>query len=323
MRARRRRRHAPAPLRRRAGFALIAVLWVLVVIGVVVAEFHRASSAGRLAAINARDATRARWTARAGLARTLETVDRLLASDTAVFALARAGDTVLPPLEFDNDGVRARVVVLDERARLHLNLATDAQLRRFFLVLGFPDAKADSLADAILDWRDADDLHRTRGAEAPLYLEAEDRPASRPANSSFDAVDELRSVWGMTPAIYARIAPHLTVGGDGLVNVNSASAPVLQTLPAIGPEAVEAILRRRRTAPFNSVIDLAGVLPAAAREQLLADMDALASRVEFRSRDVLVIARATPPGATVHAELRAAVRLAGGSARNVRHVVER
>src|SRR5690606_14967649 len=114
----------------RRGFALLAVLWLIVVLGAVAADFQTGARADVRIAANARAAARARWAAHGGLARTLAALDRVLAAQLAVRLLAAAGDTLTPPLRFETDGVHVEAVTRDARARLNINAASRAELLR-------------------------------------------------------------------------------------------------------------------------------------------------------------------------------------------------
>ncbi|HVE79174.1 MAG TPA: type II secretion system protein GspK [Gemmatimonadaceae bacterium] len=297
--------------RERRGFALIAVLWVVVVLGVLGVELQAAGLFSRNATANARAATRARWAARAGLARAMEMLDRRIAGNLAGFDLAAAGDSALPAMQLDVDGTSVRVVTLDARARLNLNRAGHHELERLFDAAGLGTRAADSLADAVLDWRDADDLRRGRGAEGADYRTL--RPAARPKDAPFDAVEELATVWGMTAERYRRVAPYLTVAGDGRVNVNSASAAVLRTLPEIDEGAAVAIVRRRVRAPIRNIFELLAVVPLPVRTRMKARMGEMTDRISFFPREIEVVALATAPGAPVGAELHGTILLSGAS----------
>ncbi len=305
----------------RRGFALLLVLSVLALVAALAVEFHTAARADRRLAANARAAVRARWAARAGLAQAMDLLHDAYAVNVRGFALAASGDTLLPPIEFEQPGVSVRVLVLDARARLHLNHARPEDLARLLDALGVARTQALATADAMLDWRDGDDLHRARGAESREYLAL--RPARRPKNAPFDAVDEIGSVLGMTPALHERLAPHLTIAGDGRVNVNSAPAPVLLTIPGFDDAAVATVLRRRARAPYHGFFDLLAALPGASRARISADIGPTLDRVAFGPREVEIVVEATAHGAPIVARLRATVLLAGGSSVSLLHAAER
>ena len=297
------------------------MLAVLALVVALAAEFHTIARADRRLAANARTIVHARWAARAGLARTLDLLHDAYAVNVRGYALAAFGDTLLPPQAFARSGVEVRAVVVDARARLNLNHAGPAELERLLTALGVEHARATALADAVLDWRDGDDLHRARGAEADAYLAL--RPSRRPKNAPFDAVEEAREVYGMSDALFARAAPHLTVAGDGRVNVNSAPAAVLYTVPGFDERAVTTILRRRARAPFRSFFELLASLPASSRSRIAANVAPTLDRVAFSPREVEVLVTATAPGSAVGARLRATVLLSGGAAVSLLRTAER
>jgi general secretion pathway protein K len=72
---------------------------------------------------------------------------------------------------------------------------------------------AAALAAAIVDWRDEDDLSLLNGAEDRDYRDAGRTLGAKDA--PFVAVEELMQVLGMTPEIYARLAPEVSVDLEG------------------------------------------------------------------------------------------------------------
>ena len=275
-------------MRRRAGFALVTVLWALVVIGVLAVEFHTTARSDRRVAVNARAIVHARWAARAGLARTLEELDRALGAG----GLAQSGDTLLGAVESAENEVDVRGVILDARARLNLNRAARRDGERLLDALGVPAADAPRLADA--------------SRAAPL-----------------DRVEELRSIPGMSDAAYARLAPHVTVVGDGRVNVNSASMPVLLTIPGIDAEAAAIMVRRRAVAPYRSIFELIASLPTQIQTRLQSRLADVADRVTFSPRVVEIAVVATARDPAVRTELIATVLLGGAQNRSVLRTIER
>jgi general secretion pathway protein K len=105
------------------------------------------------------------------------------------------------------------VRVENENDRVNLNTASAVLLRALIIEVGASPAVAGSLAAAILDWRTSGTNPRPGGAKAADY-----RAAGRgygPPGTPFLDVDELMDVLGMTPALFQRLAPHLTVLTDG------------------------------------------------------------------------------------------------------------
>ncbi|HEX7089464.1 MAG TPA: hypothetical protein VF192_04970, partial [Longimicrobiales bacterium] len=341
----------------RRGFALLAVLWLIVVLGAVATDFQTGARADVRLAANARAAARARWAARAGLARTLDALDRVLASQHAVRLLAAAGDTLIPPLRFENDGVHVEAAVRDARARVNINAASRAELLRLLAALGVPEAKAGAYVNAVLAARiarggapasgaraaDADDgdaalsLARrvrsrlSRGARgstranvaAQAARDAEAAEGAASVNLPFHAVQDVPLWADVAPEVHDVVAPYLTVIGDGRINVNSASGAVLRTLPVIDAGAANAILRRRRVRPFTNAFDVLAALPRGTRDAIGEDPAEWLERIATGPRAAEVVVTARAEGAAAGSRITAELRLAGGARVEVVRVVER
>lgn len=270
---------------RRDGFILIAALWLLVALGAVGLDAALRSRTRRLAAANLLDETRARAAAVAGVeyarsrltAAMLDRADELRSqaverartsrqrsqaerqSVTSLFRRSdpaedpwRAPDELMAPDMVFGDA-RYTLRVRDTGAALNLNDADEEVLRQFFAQgMRVDYAHADRLAQAILDWRDADEIPRLGGAERDEYLRA--GAPVLPPNRDFAELDELRYVMGITPELFEASVPYLTLIGSGDVNVNAAPEPVLLALPDMTPGAVTELLRLRQigTVPRTS-----------------------------------------------------------------------
>ena len=128
---------------------------------------------------------------------------------------------------------------------------------RPLLVLGVAEDEAAALADRILDWRDPDDLAGLNGAEDPDYAAAGLPYGAK--DGPFSSVEELRQVLGVTPDLYARLAPELTVdSGAQQIDQQFASAAVLAAVQGVPLEDAQATVAAR-TQPR-----LPGAVPAGA-----------------------------------------------------------
>jgi len=221
-------------VRGQRGVALILVLWLLVLLTALLANFAVVSRTEATLARELRDTTRATYAAEAGVE---IAVVRLSTPD---IEQRWVPDGRTYEVEFDD--ARIEVTVLDEGAKLDLNVADAAALQRFFAALGLDEMRAARMADVIIDFRDADDLAQPMGAERDEYAAA--GMAWGPKNDAFTQVQELRQVIDMTPGLYRRMAPHVTVHTRALPNPAFAAAPVLA---AVGytPDEVEALLAER------------------------------------------------------------------------------
>lgn len=309
------------PANRNRGFALAAVLWMLVAVGTAAVVFQDAARAERRTVANVKAGARARWAARAALARTLATLDGALGRSGAAVSIIETGEAVLPAADLALNRVHTRTEVRDARARLNLNSAEKDELERLFAALGLA-TEGSALADRILDWRDPDELRRPLGAERADYERL--RTLARPADGPLEDADELRDVLGVTSETYGRVRPYVAAAGDGRVNVNAAAVPVLATLPGLDLEAAGAVAARRASAgAYRNPFDLLAALPADVRERVQADLGAFIDRVAFGPRDIEILVTAADPAGPITASHRARVRLVGGSVWSLEEWIER
>lgn len=283
---------------RRRGFALIAALWLLVMLATIGLEFSLRARARRLQTLNAVETARARAASDAGIAHAHAWLDRRVRESATLAATADpdrmfdpwAGADVLFPdsVALDRgDRTFYQVTLRDAGARLNLNEATEEELRRLLRALRVDYGDADRIAQSIADWRDPDDAHRARGAEREWY---EERGAPElPRNAPFRTVAELRHVRGITSEVYDLVRSHLTVLGTGRVNLNAAPPPVLLALPGIGPEAVAVLLRHRRQGrPLRNLDAVPLELSEGARRAFLEALPDLRGRTLLETRELIV-----------------------------------
>jgi len=284
-------------MRRERGFALIAALWLLVALSALALEVSLVARERRLAAANTLEGSQARAAADAGLEHARARLAAVLRSG-ALDPWRRpdsllAGDVTL-------GDARYRVTLRDAGAALNLNRATEADLRRLLIALRVDAGQADRLAQATLDWRDADDLRRARGAERDDYLRA-GRPVL-PRNGPFQSIAELGSVLGMTPQVLTLVRPYLTLFGTGQINLNAAPRPVLLALPGVGEEAAGVLLRHQESRrPLHSLADLSLELSGGARAALEAETSTLLTQVTFETQEVEAVSDGWADGSSVRA----------------------
>ncbi|HEY9227232.1 MAG TPA: hypothetical protein VIP11_11325 [Gemmatimonadaceae bacterium] len=239
-------------MRSRRGVALLAALWLVVAIGAVALQFSLEARERRTLGILAAERGQQRGLALGALALVRARADQQMRTvptgSNPATARLRASDPLLDvatnyngPMMVDSTPVDVSAIDLGEK--LNINVVSENELRTFFSFLLKDFDLAGHLAQATMDWRDADTLPRPSGAEVDAYIKAE--RLALPTNGQFRDVDDLRNVLGMTPEIFATVRPYLTVRGNGQINLNSAPVPVLRALPGMTDQALNLILMMR------------------------------------------------------------------------------
>jgi len=234
------------------GIALVLVLWVIALLSVMALGLTAAQRTESTLTANALAEARFRAAADAGIAYAALNLLAPQATDAEAAATDAEGQsTVWLP-----DGsahawtfaeVPLAISVQNEGSRIDLNEADADTLRALFTVVGVKDELSATLADRILDWRDADDLKSLNGAEDPDYA-AEGLPYGA-KDEPFSSVEELRQVLGITPEIYRRVAPELTVdSGKAKVEEQFASAVVLAAIKGVTLEEAQTTVEERTQA---------------------------------------------------------------------------
>lgn len=226
-------------MRRQRGIALVLVLWVTVLLSVIVGSFTLVSRVETMQARNQLDVTRAYFAAEAGLHRAVAAMNvndpqRQWVPDGRAYEMKLADADV-------------EIRVVDESGRIDLNAAQLDQLVTLFESTGMERQRAEEITDAILDWRDPDDLVRMFGAEDPDYEAAGYGYGAKDA--PFDTVEELQQVMGMNYELYQQVEPAVTVySGRSEVNLNLAPREVLLAQPGLTAELVDQYLAERERA---------------------------------------------------------------------------
>lgn len=172
---------------------------------------------------------------------------------------------------------------------------------RFTLLLQHLEIEP-GVVQAILDWIDDDSETRfPNGAEDEYY--SKQSPPYRAANRPFVSPRELLLVRGMTPEIYAKLAPYVAaLPKPTPINVNTASAAVLMSLaPGIDHATVDMLIAARKAQPFMTVDafvhhplllgrPLMQEQLTVSSEYFVLNADVANARVDFHSR--MVMARA-------------------------------
>jgi len=155
--------------------------------------------------------------------------DSWSSNDAAFDHVAIQGGTFSAIKDAALPGDKPQYGLMDEEGKININKASQQVLKNLFeKVAQVETEEADAIADSIIDWRDEDDNPHKNGKENDYYQSLE--PSYDCKNSDFEVKEELLLVGGILPEMFDKIKGHITVYGDGAVNVNTASIPVLVSL---------------------------------------------------------------------------------------------
>ena len=238
------------------GIALVVVLWMTILLSVMAASFAISMSTESRLTRNRVDVLRARYLAEAGIHLALI---GLLHDDPGK---RWPTDGAIRELSFW--GANVRVSILDETGKIDLNVAPSPLLDGILRVSGVADEIRRPLVDAILDWRDKDQLRHPQGAEDRDYTAAGLSYGAK--DEGFTDIQELRLVLGMTPELFRKLEPIVTVHSNRR-DINPAVAPreVLLAMPGYDEAQVQDLIAARQ-AGGEQTTGSSGTPPGQARD---------------------------------------------------------
>ena len=195
------------------GFALITVLWITAFLAVIAGSVSYQARASLSLANNVVSSFKTKHAAEGAL---MLSVHKLISRDELQGYIIKK-----PNYSYQIDDVKISVSVVDESGKVDINLAPIDLLESLFIAVGVNDKNSALIAGAIGDWRDRDSLKRANGAEDQDY--AAHGLAYESKDDQFDSIDELSLVLGMTPEIFNRVKPYVTIHAQDL-GVNTALA---------------------------------------------------------------------------------------------------
>ncbi len=170
---------------------------------------------------------------------------------------------------------RADFSIIDLERKININLANEAILQQALTLAGVDAGESTPLVNSILDWIDPDDKPRVQGAESDFYHDYWPNHPYVAKNGPIDDISELLLIRGITPELFWGVGstnfqvhalnpqsrrdamPIQTVGltnifttlSSGRININTASAEVLQVIPGVTPEMAQGIVAARGGEP--------------------------------------------------------------------------
>ena len=258
---------AGKPAAGEGGFALVAVLLVLAMVGVLGTEFAYSMRLEARAALTYKESVLGQHLAEAGMQSAIRELvgqgSRATMAEDQQLTFYTTGNVAVPRLGRDKityGGGQYSYRITDEAARLNVNMTTTATslmaLDRLLQSLGIEKVGRDIISDSIQDWRDGNDSHRVNGAESDDYYLKLPVPY-RARNANLQSLNELLQIKGITPELFRGtserpgLAEFLTVStpNPGTVNINTASRRVLAAMGRAEAEILQ-IVATRQEVPY-------------------------------------------------------------------------
>jgi general secretion pathway protein K len=215
----------------RQGMVLVTVLWAMALL----------SALAMAAAVSFRG-----FSGVIALDRDRVQADALLTAglEAAVGSIAGLEDAPIDDMgtttELSTGSVSAHLA--DEGGRIDIGKAPVEMLAGAFRISGAPASEADSMAQAIAQWRK--ELLAERPGTAPAPPNSDAKKAE--PGQIFTNIRQLARVPGVAPERVAAAAPLMTVYGSETVNPLTASAEVLAALPGVDMGRATTFVQRRR-----------------------------------------------------------------------------
>ena len=223
----------------RRGIALMLVIFAVTFIGLIVVSLLQVSQFSWEESSLERGRFQAKLLAESGIA-------------LAMHPDVDPGDPVLKR-EYP-DGRKIDVRVTSEGGRI---LVTTLQedlfidtTRELFILWGLDATQAATAAESLADWIDGNREARTNGAENEYYATLE--YPEFPPNEAFTSLDQMLLVRGMDAVAkrQPRWRDYFTLYGDGTIDVNVATADLIEAFFGCTPDAAASLVGTRNGSDF-------------------------------------------------------------------------
>lgn len=255
-----------------SGVALIAVLWILLLLSMMAAGYTSSTRLRAVAMRNQVEALKNRYNEESAYQRGYYEYKKYLGNRNLILRKGEAGEeneavTKLWYPRYQPYPVASTppfaVQILYAASRFDVNTLSASLWNSVLSICGVENKEQRAqIRESVLDWIDADNLHHLYGSETEYYLSK--TPEYYCKNNKIQVLDELLLIRGITPDLYYGSNKHpglidfLSVYGSGdKIDINCASPATLALLQGLDNDGRNAILAARHKAPFQKLVETA------------------------------------------------------------------
>ncbi|MEA3332329.1 MAG: type II secretion system protein GspK [Pseudomonadota bacterium] len=264
-------------MRENRGFALIAVFWISLLLGILALNYATTARLNAEAARNRRFGTEYDYLLRSAVVKGYHEYLKYRANRSLLAKKDEVEELSDQPLELwypryepwecEIEGVKVGIKIIGEAGKFKLNGLKVERWRRIVEACGVVDEEArDGIVDSVLDWIDGDSLHRLNGAESDYYEEQGLEYGCK--NREIDVVNELLLIKGVTFTLYAGGDGHSGLvdllspyGRDDRLDINSCAPAALALVEDLPADVIADIIAFRAATPITKLAELSELVP--------------------------------------------------------------
>ena len=221
------------------GVALLLVMWACTLLAILLGGYAILAHTEGLQANYQFQQARAHYAAEAGVMRAIYSLQAPNINDRWI------ADGRIYPVQFDQ--AKVGVSATAESGKVDLNAATPDVLTNLLRNAGVDPVHASQITQAIVDWRSFP-ISQQQVSQRNAAYTAAGRDYG-PRNGPFASVEELQMVLGMTPELYTKVAPYVTIwSGRASPDPNTAPLLALASVPGMDLQRAAAIIAARPAA---------------------------------------------------------------------------
>jgi general secretion pathway protein K len=222
---------------RQRGVALLLVLWACTLLAILLGGYAAMARTEGLQARYQFAQTQAHYAAEAGIMRAFYGLQDPLTKRRWI----GDGRTYV----FRYEGATVKVSANGESGKVDITAGSPEVLQGLFQAAGTTPTQARVLAANVLEWRGLPGVAGDVAQRSARYRAAGLDYA--PRSGPFASIEELQLVLGMTPALYRRIAPVITIwSGNAIPDPNTAPQLALEAIPGMTAQQLATIYAARR-----------------------------------------------------------------------------